>query len=91
MLGDSHVAELAQQLPGYVARIEWPVARLRQERTVALRALLATAVERSPWHRGRLGGHDIASLSECDIVDLPVMTKTDLLESGAIPRHRPRR
>ena len=44
MLGDSHVAELAQQLPGYVARIEWPVARLRQERMVALRALLATAV-----------------------------------------------
>ena len=81
MLRDSHVAELAQQLPGYVARIEWPVARLRQERTFALRALLATAVERSPWHRGRLGGHDIASLSEGDIVDLPVMTKTDLMDN----------
>jgi phenylacetate-CoA ligase len=81
MLPDSHVAELAQRLPGYVARIDWPVARLRHERTVALRALLATAVERSPWHRGRLGGHDIASLSEGDIVDLPVMTKTDLMDN----------
>ena len=81
MLRDNHVAELAQQLPGLVARIDWPVARLRQERTVALRALLATAVERSPWHRGRLGGHDIASLSEGDIVDLPVMTKTDLMDN----------
>ena len=38
-------------------------------------------VERSPWHRGRLGGLDIASLSEGDIVDLPVMTKTDLMDN----------
>jgi phenylacetate-coenzyme A ligase PaaK-like adenylate-forming protein len=81
ILSHSLVAELAQLLPGYVARIDWPVARLRQERTVALRALLATAVERSPWNRGRLGGHDIAVLSEGDIVDLPVMTKADLMDN----------
>ena len=37
MLRDSHVAEVARLLPGYVARIDWPVARLRQERTLALR------------------------------------------------------
>ena len=60
MLRANHVAELTQLLPGLVARIDWPVARLRVERTTALRALLATAVERSPWHRGRLGGLDIA-------------------------------
>ena len=81
MLRGDHVAEVARLLPGYVARIDWPVARLRQERTVALRALLATAVERSPWHRGRLGRLDIASLSDGDIAALPVMTKTDLMDN----------
>ena len=81
MLRDSHVTEVARLLPGSVGRIDWPVARLRQERTLALRALLATAVERSPWHRGRLGGLDIASLSESDVAALPVMTKTDLMDN----------
>ena len=46
-----------------------------------MRALLATAVERSPWHRGRIGRLDIASLSDGDIAALPVMTKTDLMDN----------
>ena len=40
-----------------------------------------TAVERSSWHRRRLEGLDIASLSDRAIVDLPVMTKTDLMDN----------
>ena len=68
-------------LPEYVSRIDWSLARLQEERTAALRALLTTAVERSSWHRRRLEGLDIASLSDRGIVDLPVMTKTDLMDN----------
>ena len=59
-----------------------------EERTAALRALLTTAVERSSWHRRRLEGLDITSLSDRAIVDLPVMTKTDLMDNFDCDRDR---
>ena len=80
-LRDGHVAAVERLVPDYVSRIDWPLARLQEERTAALRALLTTAVERSSWHRRRLEGLDIASLSDRAIVDLPVMTKTDLMDN----------
>src|SRR5262245_7822291 len=73
-----HVADLEAMLPEYVARIEWPADRLRSERRRALRALLAMAFERSPWHRRRLAGLD---LSGADIESLPVMTKAELMDN----------
>ena len=76
-----HVATVERLLPEYVSRIDWPPARLHEERTAALRALLRTAAEHSPWHRSRLGGIEVDSLSDRDIVDLPVMTKSDLMDN----------
>ena len=35
----------------------------------------------TPWHRGRLGGLDSAALSDGDSIDLPLMTKTDLMDN----------
>src|SRR5215210_6073276 len=75
------VGVVERLLPEYVSRIDWPPGRVEEERTVALRALLTTAVERSPWHRRRLQGLDIGSLSPRDIVELPVMTKSDLMDN----------
>ena len=75
------MAAVERLLPDYISRIDWPPDRLREERTVALRALVTSAVERSSWHRGRLEGLDIASLSGDRIADLPVMTKTDLMDN----------
>ena len=76
-----HAEAVQRLLPDYVTRIDWSPARLQEERTRALRALLITTLERSPWHRERLRGLDIGSLSDADIADLPVMTKTDLMEN----------
>ena len=76
-----HVAAVERLLPDAVSRIDWSPARLQEQRTAALRALLTTAVEQSSWHRRRLEGLDISSLSDRDIVDLPVMTKTDLMDN----------
>jgi hypothetical protein len=52
--------------------------RLRDER---LRALLRTAVTRSPWHRRRLAGVvDPDTATAADLERLPTMTKADVME-----------
>jgi len=58
----------------------WPAARLRAGRERGLRALVAHARARSPWHGRRLAGLDPDRLRETDLPDLPVMTKDDLME-----------
>ena len=80
-LRDAHVAAVERLVPNYVSRIDWSLARLEEERSVALRALLDVAVERSSWHGRRLEGIDVSALSARAIVDLPVMTKTDLMDN----------
>jgi phenylacetate-CoA ligase len=67
---------------GYLAasrRLRWPAERLAQERERRLRELLAWSVERSPFHRERLRGVDVANFTEADLPTLPIMTKTDLM------------
>ena len=76
-----HVDHLEALLPGYVSRIDWPADRIQEERQQALRRLLVTAAERSPWHRERLAGIDVAGLPCADVASLPVMTKADLMDN----------
>lgn len=75
-----HVATAEAMLGEYGARIEWSAGRLRAERLRALRALMAAAVRSSPWHRERLKAIDADRMTEADMVALPVMTKSDLME-----------
>ena len=77
-----HVADFEAMLPGYVSRIDWAADRVADERRRALRGLLAMAVARSPWHRERLAGIDPGGLSEAVMGSLPVMTKTDLMDTS---------
>ena len=76
-----HVADFEAMLPKYVDRIDWTADRVADERRRALRALLTIAVARSPWHRERLTGIDPGGFAEAQITSLPVMTKTDLMDS----------
>jgi phenylacetate-CoA ligase len=76
-----HLAYFEELLPGYADRIEWPAERLQNLRTRALRKLLATARDRSPWHQRRLAALDIAHVTEADLPSLPVMTKADLMDN----------
>jgi len=78
---DGPVAALERLLPEYVSRIDWPGARVDEERTAALRALLERAGERSSWHRRRLADIDIAAMTGGDIGLLPTMTKNDLMDN----------
>ncbi len=77
----SHLARFRELAPELAARLDWPAHRLREERIRALRLLVATAAERSPWHRRRLARIDVDSLTEADIAQLPTMTKSDLMDN----------
>jgi phenylacetate-CoA ligase len=78
-LRQRHLADLAALLADHVQRLEWPAARLRQERRDRLRDLLRVARASSPWHRERLAGVDPDRFEEADLAGLPPMTKDDLM------------
>jgi phenylacetate-coenzyme A ligase PaaK-like adenylate-forming protein len=46
-----------------------------------MRNLLATAKERSPWHRERLRDIDATTFTEDDLPSLPTMSKDDLMDN----------
>jgi phenylacetate-coenzyme A ligase PaaK-like adenylate-forming protein len=76
-----HVAHLLPQIGEHFERVAWTAERLHLERTAQLRELIATAVQRSPWHRERLADLDLATLDADDVRHLPVMTKSDLMDN----------
>jgi phenylacetate-CoA ligase len=79
-LRERHLAEFSALVPAHLDRLRWPVERIREERERRLRALLATARERSSWHAGRLAAVDPATATEADLARIPPMTKDDMME-----------
>jgi hypothetical protein len=75
-----HCQDLFARLPEMTAHIGWSREQLRGERERRLRELIDTAVQRSPWHRARLSGHDPSTVTEDTLAGVPIMTKDDLLE-----------
>ena len=76
-----HIEHLLPQFAEHFERVGWSAERLRDERTARLRDLVRIAVERSPWHRARLGDVNPATLDEDTLRELPVMSKQDLMGS----------
>lgn len=74
-----HLASALERLPEHIDRLRWSAAQLRDWRTGRLRALLATAREKSAWHRQRLAGLDLSRIDEDGLRALPTMTKDDLM------------
>jgi phenylacetate-CoA ligase len=79
-LRQRHSADALALAPALIEPLGWPRQRLAAHRTERLRALVRTAVARSPWHRQRLGNLDLERLDEATLHELPVMTKDDLME-----------
>jgi phenylacetate-coenzyme A ligase PaaK-like adenylate-forming protein len=79
-LRQRHVAEVRRALPRHLARVAWSPERIRTEREERLRALVRVTIRRSPWHSRRLAHLDPERLTERDLVDIPPMTKADLME-----------
>ena len=74
-------AELSERLGAYTGRLAWNADRLASHQQERLRALLAHAAEHSPFHRRRLGGLDASHFQLSDLARLPVMTKSQMMDS----------
>jgi phenylacetate-CoA ligase len=75
-----HVTCALALAPRLVEQLNWPADRLAEHRTLRLRELVRIATERSPWYRKRLSGVDIDRLDESALGELPVLSKTELME-----------
>jgi phenylacetate-CoA ligase len=67
------------RLPGHMQRLPWEAGRLAEHQRERLRALLACAIERSPFHARRLRGIDPGRFELGDLAGLPVMTKEQMM------------
>ncbi|GAY08443.1 hypothetical protein TOK_2199 [Pseudonocardia sp. N23] len=76
-LRGSHLAVVRAALEDHVARLDWSPDRIEAYRTQRLRALLAYARERSPFHAARLSDLDPATATVDDLARLPPMLKRD--------------
>src|ERR1700685_1650285 len=70
---------LASRLPPHIGRLGWDAQQLAAHQTEQLRALLAIALERSPFHARRLAGMDPARFELSQLAELPVMTKQQMM------------
>jgi len=77
---DAWQAAYLAKLDEHLARMRWDADTIRAHQREQLRALLAHAIERSPFHRERLAGIDPRTFELADLVRLPVMTKADMMD-----------
>ena len=70
---------IAGQLPGHIERLGWSAGQLAGFQRDRLRALLARAIECSPFHAERLRGIDPRRFELADLPRLPVMTKAQMM------------
>jgi phenylacetate-coenzyme A ligase PaaK-like adenylate-forming protein len=61
------------------SRLRWPAERIAEVREQRLREIIAWSIERSPFHRRRLGAIDVDRFTEADLAGLPIMTKRDMM------------
>ena len=72
---------LAGRLEGHIERLSWDAERLAEHQRERLRALLAGAVEHSPFHARRLAGIDVERFELSQLAELPVMSKAQMMAS----------
>ena len=73
-------AEFLRRAPEHLARLDWSPAQIAARQLDGLRALLAVARERSPFHARRLRGITPDRFQLDDLASLPVMTKAELMD-----------
>ena len=75
-----HLRAVQARLEDHITRLEWPRERIERYRDQRLRAFLADARERSPFHAARMHGLDPSSATLTDLAKLPVMTRREAQE-----------
>ena len=76
----AHLNAVQAALEDHVARLDWSRRQIEAYQNERLRALLAYAKERSPFHARRLRTLDASGASVADLASLPMMTKQDAQE-----------
>jgi phenylacetate-CoA ligase len=74
-------AELVAQMPEQIGRLRWGREQIEAKQRDGLRALLAHAIQNSPFHGHRLAGIDPGNVELADLPSLPVMTKAEMMDS----------
>jgi phenylacetate-coenzyme A ligase PaaK-like adenylate-forming protein len=74
-------ASMDAKLADHAERLSWSDERRAAHQTGRLRALLARALEASPFHARRLAGVDPAAFELADLASLPTMSKAQMMES----------
>ncbi len=72
-------SELAGRLAVHLPRLNWTTDQVESHQRDRLRALLTTAIERSPFHARRLAGLSPAGFDVASLGELPTMTKSDMM------------
>jgi phenylacetate-CoA ligase len=76
----AHLSAVQAALEGHITRLDWSRRQIEDYQNHRLRALLAYARERSPFHARRLRALDPARASVADLASLPMMTKQEAQE-----------
>jgi phenylacetate-CoA ligase len=77
----AHYAHLGSLMPELIGRLSWSRRQIEAYRTRALRDLLRHIQAHSPWHARRVAHLDLSTATMADIVRLPSMNKSDLMEN----------
>ena len=81
MLRARMAAAIGGRMPAHIERLGWSAAQVAGMQRARLRALLARAIERSPFHAARLAGIDPGRFDVADLPGLPVMTKAQMMDN----------
>jgi phenylacetate-CoA ligase len=73
-------AAIGGRMAGHIQRLDWGPGPLADLQRTRLRALLARAIDHSPFHAARLAGIDPARFELADLAQLPIMTKAQMME-----------
>jgi phenylacetate-CoA ligase len=91
----AHLSAVRAGLEDHVARLDWSRRQIEDYQNHRLRALLAYARERSPFHARRLLPLDPSCASVADLASLPMMTKQEaqqqwdaIVTAPDLDRHR---
>ncbi|MCP4475870.1 MAG: phenylacetate--CoA ligase family protein [Gammaproteobacteria bacterium] len=80
-LTEKIINELYEQNSRYQIHYKWSYEQIQLHQQSALRALLHHCYTHSPWYRHHLQQIDIDNFSIADLPQLPVLTKTELMDN----------
>ena len=79
-LRQRHLLDMRSRIPALVQRFDWPAERLKADREVRLRKLVAHAKAHSAWYGKHLVDVNAQTLTEETLADVPPMSKADLMD-----------